>query len=38
MFFKTNVIFICINDAGCDDIEIIERDPYPEMEYQSRRT
>ena len=36
-FFKTDFIFICIKDAGFSDIEIIERDPYPEVEYQSRR-
>ncbi len=37
MFFKTDFIFICLRNAGFDDIEIIERDPYPEVEYQSRR-
>jgi len=37
MFFKTDFIFSCIKDAGFDEIEIIERDPYPEVEYQSRR-
>lgn len=37
MFFKTDFIFTCIKDAGFDDLEIIERDPYPEVEYQSRR-
>jgi len=37
MFFKTEFIFISIEDTGFDDIEIIERDPYPEVEYQSRR-
>lgn len=37
MFFKTDFIFVCLKDSGFDDIEIIERDPYPEVEYQSRR-
>ena len=37
MFFKTDFILICIEDTGFADIEIIERDPYPEVEYQSRR-
>ncbi len=37
MFFKTDYIFICIKDAGFVDIDIIERAPYPEVEYQSRR-
>jgi SAM-dependent methyltransferase len=37
MFFNTNFIFHCIKNAGFEGIEIIERDPYPEVEYQSRR-
>lgn len=37
MFFKTEFIFINIEDTGFADIEIIERDPYPEVGYQSRR-
>lgn len=37
MFFKTDFISICIKDAGFEGIEIIERNPYPEVEYQSRR-
>ncbi len=37
VFFKTDFIFACIKDTGFDDIEIIERDPYPDVEYQSRR-
>jgi ubiquinone/menaquinone biosynthesis C-methylase UbiE len=37
MFFKTDFIINCLNDAGFVNIEIIERDPYPEVEYQSRR-
>lgn len=38
MFFKTDFILDCIKEAGFYDIEVIERDPYPEIEYQSRRT
>ena len=37
MFFKTDFIFTCLKEAGFSDIEIIEREPYPEVEYQSRR-
>jgi ubiquinone/menaquinone biosynthesis C-methylase UbiE len=37
MFFKTDFISLCIKNAGFEGIEIIERDPYPEVEYQSRR-
>jgi ubiquinone/menaquinone biosynthesis C-methylase UbiE len=37
MFFNTDFIFISIKDAGFVEIEIIERDPYPEVEHQSRR-
>jgi SAM-dependent methyltransferase len=37
MFFKTDFISLCVKDAGFEDIEILERDPYPEVEYQSRR-
>lgn len=37
MFFKTDFILICLENAGFEDIEIIERDPYPGVEYQSRR-
>jgi len=37
MFFKTDFISFCIKEAGFKGIEIIERDPYPEVEYQSRR-
>lgn len=37
MFFKTDFIFLCLKTAGFEGIEIIERDPYPEVEYQSRR-
>jgi ubiquinone/menaquinone biosynthesis C-methylase UbiE len=37
MFFRTDFISRCIEDIGFDGIEVIERDPYPEVEYQSRR-
>jgi ubiquinone/menaquinone biosynthesis C-methylase UbiE len=37
MFFKTDFISLCIKDTGFEGIEIIEREPYPEVEYQSRR-
>lgn len=37
MFFQTDFISLCTEDAGFEGIEIIERDPYPEVEYQSRR-
>ena len=37
MFFKTDFIFLCLSEVGFERIEVIERDPYPEVEYQSRR-
>jgi ubiquinone/menaquinone biosynthesis C-methylase UbiE len=37
ILFRTDFITLCIKEAGFKDIEIIERDPYPEVEYQSRR-
>jgi SAM-dependent methyltransferase len=37
MFFKTDFISVLIKDARFESIEIIEREPYPEVEYQSRR-
>jgi ubiquinone/menaquinone biosynthesis C-methylase UbiE len=37
MFFNTGFIFTSTKDAGFVEIEIIERDPYPEVEHQSRR-
>jgi SAM-dependent methyltransferase len=37
MFFSTEFISRCLQDAGFERIEVIERDPYPEVEYQSRR-
>jgi len=37
MFFRTDFMFRCLADTGFEKIEIIEREPYPEVEYQSRR-
>ena len=37
MFFTTDFIFSCLKDCGFEKIEIIEREPYPGVEYQSRR-
>ena len=37
IFFNTDFIFSCLKNSGFEDIEIIEREPYPEVEYPSRR-
>lgn len=37
MFFTTDFIVSCLKNTGFEKIEIIEREPYPEVEYQSRR-
>jgi len=37
MFFTTDFIFSCLNDSGFEKIEIIGREPYPGVEYESRR-
>lgn len=37
MFFTTDFIFSCLKESGFEKIEIIEREPYPEVEYESRR-
>ena len=37
MFFRTAFITDCLKDSGFERIEAVERDPYPEVEYQSRR-
>lgn len=37
MFFRTDFILRCLEASGFRGIEVIERDPYPEVEYQSRR-
>ena len=37
MFFTTDSISTCLKDSGFEKIEVIEREPYPEVEYESRR-
>jgi ubiquinone/menaquinone biosynthesis C-methylase UbiE len=37
MFFTTDFILGCLKDRGFEKIEIIEREPYPGVEYESRR-
>jgi ubiquinone/menaquinone biosynthesis C-methylase UbiE len=37
MFFKTDYISDCLKKIGFINIEVIEREPYPEVEYKSRR-
>jgi ubiquinone/menaquinone biosynthesis C-methylase UbiE len=37
MFFTTDFISGCLKDSGFKKIETIEREPYPGVEYQSRR-
>ncbi len=37
MFFTTDFIFNCLKDSGFEKIDISEREPYPGVEYQSRR-
>jgi ubiquinone/menaquinone biosynthesis C-methylase UbiE len=37
MFFDTDFIFNILRESGFEKIEIIEREPYPGVEYQSRR-
>jgi ubiquinone/menaquinone biosynthesis C-methylase UbiE len=37
MFFTTDFISSCLKNSGFKKIEIIERDPYPGVEYESRR-
>jgi ubiquinone/menaquinone biosynthesis C-methylase UbiE len=37
MFFRRDFISTCLRDSGFERIEVTERDPYPEVEYQSRR-
>lgn len=37
MFFTTDFILKCLEETGFVNIEITERAPYPEVEYQSRR-
>ena len=37
MFFTTDFILKCLKDSGFQKVEIIEREPYPGVEYESRR-
>jgi len=37
MFFPTEFIHQCLQSSGFTQIEVIERDPYPDVEYPSRR-
>jgi len=37
MLFPADFIFNCLQDSGFEKIEIIEREPYPGVEYESRR-
>jgi ubiquinone/menaquinone biosynthesis C-methylase UbiE len=37
MFFSTDFISSCLKDSGFEKIEIIEREPYPGVEYESQR-
>ncbi len=37
MFFTTDFIYSCLKRGGFEKIEIIEREPYPDVEYESRR-
>jgi len=37
VFFTPDFISGCLKKSGFENIEIIEREPYPEVEYESRR-
>jgi ubiquinone/menaquinone biosynthesis C-methylase UbiE len=37
MFFRTDLIVGCLKDSGFENVEAIEREPYPGVEYESRR-
>jgi ubiquinone/menaquinone biosynthesis C-methylase UbiE len=37
MFFTADFIFSCLAGSGFREIEIMEREPYPGVEYESRR-
>ena len=37
MFFTTEFISGCLKKTGFQEIEVIEREPYPDVEYESRR-
>ncbi len=36
-FFPTDFIASCLKNSGFEKIEVIEREPYPGVEYESRR-
>jgi len=38
MFFTTEFISRCLRNCGFKEIEVIEREPYPGVEYESRRS
>lgn len=37
MFFTTGFILRCLEECGFEQIDMIQREPYPDVEYQSRR-
>jgi SAM-dependent methyltransferase len=37
MFFTADFIYRCLKNSGFEKIEIIEREPYPGVEHESRR-
>lgn len=37
MFYRTDFVVPCLKSIGYEKVEIIERNPYPEVEYPSRR-
>jgi ubiquinone/menaquinone biosynthesis C-methylase UbiE len=37
MFFTTDFIYSCLKKSGFEEIETTEREPYPGVEYESRR-
>ncbi|HEY9162829.1 MAG TPA: hypothetical protein VIS94_17265 [Desulfomonilia bacterium] len=37
MYFTVDFIFGCLKKCGLVDVDIIEREPYPDVEYQSGR-
>jgi len=37
ILFRNDFILRCLEDSGFRKIEVVERDPYPEVEYQSQR-
>jgi hypothetical protein len=37
VFYERSYVEKCLREAGFDVEDVIERNPYPEIEYQSRR-